>query len=299
MDRRQFLLSTSMAAAGTMLPLQQLFARKFGEFTPIRRNVGYFTASGGTIGWLASGDGFVVVDSQYPESAGECLDGLKKRTSSSLHALINTHHHGDHTAGNTVFEPAARQIVAHQNVPGLMKKAFQESEDAETEPAYPGTTFEKTWQLQAGDEIVHAKHYGPAHTGGDAVIYFEKANVVHMGDLVFNRMNPYTDRPSGASIHNWVSVLAMVEGEYPADAFYIFGHGTPKHGVTGSREDVAVMRRYLSALVNHVHEGREAGRPKEEIINLKSMPDFPEFEYFDWWTLKNNLEVVYQEAAEN
>lgn len=298
MDRRQFLLSTTMAAAGTMLPLQQLFARKFGEFTPIRRNVGYFTASGGTIGWLTSTGGFVVVDSQYPDSARECLEGLSDKTRSRLNALVNTHYHGDHTGGNAVFEETAQQIVAHKNVPGLMEKAFEESEDAESEPAYPDTTFDKTWQIQVGDETVHAKHYGPAHTGGDAVIYFEKANIVHMGDLVFNRMNPYTDRPSGASVHNWVTVLAMVEEEYPADARYIFGHGSPEFGVTGLKEDVAVMRRYLSSLVNHVQEGIEAGRSREEIVNLDSMPGFDNFLYADFWTLSQNLDVVYEEAME-
>ncbi|MDZ7717001.1 MAG: hypothetical protein U5J95_12380 [Balneolaceae bacterium] len=90
-------------------------------------------------------------------------------------------------------------MVAHENVPMLMKRS---AEDSDAEPTVPTTTYTDKWQMDAGDETVHVKYYGNAHTSGDSVIYFEKANVLHMGDLVFNRMNPYTDRPAGASIHN-------------------------------------------------------------------------------------------------
>jgi len=297
MDRRQFLIRSSLATAATMLPFHSLFAFREGSFTDLRRNVGYFTDRGGTIGWLASRDGFVVVDSQYPQTAEGCLTGLQEKTSHTLDLLVNTHHHGDHTAGNPVFKPVAKQIVAHENVPGLMKKAAEES-DNETEPAYPGTTYKDSWRAEVGDEILHLKHYGPAHTGGDTVVYFEKANVVHMGDLVFNRMNPYTDRPSGASVYNWIKLLKTVEDEYPSDSIYIFGHGKPEFGVTGGREDVAVMRNYLTTMVEHVEAGVEAGRSKEEIIDKDTIDGFEHFLYANFWSASQNLEVVYQEVME-
>lgn len=297
MDRRQFLVRSSMATAATLLPFNKLFAFKTGTFTDLRRNVGYFTDRGGTIGWLVADDGFAVVDSQYPQTAKGCLEGLQAKTSRALDMLINTHHHGDHTGGNPVFQPVAKTIVAHENVPGLMKKASEESE-SDTEPAYPTTTYENQWEADLGSETVHAKYYGNAHTSGDSVIYFENANIVHMGDLVFNRMNPYTDRPAGASVHNWIRVLAEVEDEYPADAIYIFGHGNPEFGVTGDKSDVAVMRSYLSAMIEHVEQGVEAGKSKEEIIDLEALEGFDNFQYADWWTLSQNLEVVYQEVME-
>lgn len=297
MDRRQFLIRSSLAAGATMLPFNKLLAFKEGSFTDLRRNVGYFTDRGGTIGWLAAKDGFVVVDSQYPQTAEGCLEGLQKKTEHTLDMLINTHHHGDHTNGNPVFKPVAKEIVAHENVPGLMEKAAQEG-DSDTEPAYPNTTYKDSWSADVGSETVHVKYYGRAHTSGDSVIYFEKANVVHMGDLIFNRMNPYTDRPAGASIHNWIKVLAEVEDEYPADAIYIFGHGKPEFGITGEKKDVGVMRNYLSAMVEHVTEGVEAGKSKEQIIDLESLDGFEDFLFMDWWTLSQNLEVVYQEVME-
>jgi len=296
MDRRQFITGSALAAAGTVLPLHPLLARKSLEtFTDLRRNVGCFTERGGTIGWLATEEALVVVDAQFPDPARLCIAGLEKRTSHPIDALINTHHHGDHTSGNTAFKGKAETIVAHENVPRLMRQA---REEGDPEPAYPDKTFSESWSLEAGDETVHATHYGPAHTGGDAVIYFERANVVHMGDLVFNRMNPYTDRPSGASIHNWIHVLETVVDEYPSDAIYIFGHAKEEFGVTGSAKDVLVMRDYLSALVEHVESGVDAGRAKEEIIDKERMEAFPQFQYAEWWTLSQNLEVVYAETID-
>lgn len=299
MDRRQFLRRTSLLAAGAAFPFNQIFAGAPGNFTALRRNVGYFTERGGTIGWLASPDGMVVIDSQYPQTAKHCLNGLKDRTDHPLDLLINTHHHGDHTSGNPVFKGVAEKMVSHENVPRLMKEAARESTEQEANTAYPTTTFADSWQMDLSDETVHAKYYGRGHTSGDSVIYFEKANVVHMGDLVFNRMNPYTDRPAGASMLNWIEILKTVAGEYPSDAMYIFGHGKPEYGVTGKKEDLGVMKNYLSAIVEHVRNGIEQGKSKEEITDQKVLAGFENFLYADFWTLPDNLGVAYEELTQS
>lgn len=298
MDRRQFLLRSSLLAAGAALPFKDILAHLPGEFKPLRRGVGYFTERGGTIGWLASPEGMVVIDSQYPETAKHCLNGLRDRTDHPLDLLINTHHHGDHTSGNPVFRGVAEKMVAHEKVPTLMKKTNRESE-GRGNTAYPSTTYSQSWKMDVGDETVHAKYYGRGHTSGDSVIYFEKANVVHMGDLVFNRMNPYTDRPAGASIRNWITILDRVAEEYPADARYIFGHGKPEAGVTGGKEELAVMRNYLSAIIEYVQKGIEQGRSKEEITQKKVLTGFEHFLYADFWTLPDNLGVAYEEITQS
>ena len=298
MDRRQFLRQSSLLAAGAAIPFTNLFAGAAGNFTTLRRNVGYFTERGGTIGWLASDDAMVVIDSQYPKSAQNCLNGLKDRSDHPLDLLINTHHHGDHTGGNPVFEGVAEKMAAHQNVPKLMKQANQEA-DGEGNTAFPTTTYSNSWKVDVGDEIIHAKYYGRGHTSGDSVIYFEKANLVHMGDLVFNRMNPYTDRPSGASMMNWVEILETVADEYPADAMYIFGHGKPEYGVTGNREDLSVMSNYLSSILEYVQQGVEQGKSKEEITDLEVLDGFENFLYADFWTLPDNLGVAYEEITQS
>ena len=109
-------------------------------------------------------------------------------------------------------------------------------------------------------EVVALKYYGPAHTGGDSVVTFEKANVVHMGDLVFNRRHPFIDRPGGASSAGWITVLEQAVADHQDDTIYIFGHAGQGFPVTGSKADLLYMRDYLSALLDYVR-GEMKERP--------------------------------------
>ena len=77
------------------------------KWEDIRRGIGIFTASGGTIGYLITNDGAIAVDSQFMPSAEPCVAGLKAKAPKGIELLINTHHHADHVSGN----PAFRQVV--------------------------------------------------------------------------------------------------------------------------------------------------------------------------------------------
>jgi glyoxylase-like metal-dependent hydrolase (beta-lactamase superfamily II) len=109
------------------------------------------------------------------------------------------------------------------------------------------------------------------------VVTFEKANVVHMGDLVFNRRHPFIDRPGGASIANWVKVLEGTIADHGADTIYIFGHAGTNWPATGSRADLAYMRDYLTALLEYVRGEMKAGKTRDVIVKstdlLKGFPD--------------------------
>jgi glyoxylase-like metal-dependent hydrolase (beta-lactamase superfamily II) len=257
------------------------------QFLPLRGGVGVFTGRGGTIGWLSSKDALAVVDTQFPDTAAACLVGIPGIGKRTIDATINTHHHIDHTGGNPVFGPASRVLVAQDNVPRLQFEAARRAEQNPTpraDPAtlvdrqvYADTTFAEVWRRELGGEIVTAEFRGPAHTGGDAVVMFEKANVVHMGDLVFNRIYPFVDRPGGASIRGWIKSLEDSAAAYPADAIYIFGHGNPRFGVTGGRGDLLAMRDFLSAVMERVQRDVAAGRDKPSVVGVENLPGFPDF----------------------
>jgi glyoxylase-like metal-dependent hydrolase (beta-lactamase superfamily II) len=266
------------------------------EFKPLRRHAGIFTGRGGTIGWLAAPTALVVVDTQFPDTAAVCLAGLPGRERRILDAVINTHHHADHTSGNPVFKPAAKTIVAQANVPKLQFAAAEKTGDVDKQ-VFADTTFAEVWRHDCGDDVVTAQHFGPAHTGGDAVILFERANVVHMGDLVFNRLYPYIDRPGGASVRGWVARLEEVHRTFPPDAIYIFGHGNAKFGVTGTRDDLLVMRDFFSALLDRVQRDIAAGKSKDETAALDNLPGFPDFHAPPPNRLAGNLSVVYDELT--
>ena len=277
LSRRQFLATSATAAvaapfarslwaqgAVTPTPTPPAQAPTY-TFTPVRRQVGYFTGQGGTIGYLVNAGGVLVIDSQYPASAKVFLEGLNTRSGNRpVDVLINTHHHIDHTGGNTVFKGVAKTIVAQTRVPALQKEANDKATPP-VEQTYADTTFDELWNHGLGDEMVRARTFTPAHTGGDIVVHFEQANIVHVGDLVWNGIQTYVDRPGGASAVNWISVCERIAATYPSDAIYLCGHAKAGLPVTLARADVLAMRDYLTAVVDFVRRGIAAGQSREAI----------------------------------
>ena len=293
-SRRTFLrrLGTAFAAAPFLSTVAPTLAQADG-FDTLRASVGTFTQRGGTIGWLLTDDGLVVVDTQYPESAPDCWNGLRDRSESPLAMVINTHHHGDHVGGNGVFAQYTDRLVAHANVPDLMRASAEE----EAKPTYPTETFEDTWSETVGDETLTLRSRGPAHTGGDAIIVFENANIVHIGDLVFNRAYPFIDVGGGADSKNWISSLETIHDALDDDTIVIHGHGNPEFGPTGGREDLLVMRDFLTALNEYVTQQRQAGASLEEMKQKEVLEGFEAFD-FDWaLSLADCIEAVYQEQT--
>jgi len=281
MNRRQFLASSSSAIVAATLREWPALAqgrqpRPVTKFQDLRGGTGIFTGQGGTIGWLVTLDGAVVIDSQFPATAQACVEGLNERSRRGIHVLLNTHHHADHTAGNKTFRPAVKFIVAHANSAEWQRSSAAEAK-TETDQTYPDQTFTNVWELKIGKEKVVAKYFGFGHTSGDVVISFEAANVVHMGDLMFNRLHPFIDRPAGASIANWITALERVPREHNADTIYIFGHSKDGLGPTGSRADLARFRDYLTAVLDYTRKQMAAGKSREQIASIDALPGFEEY----------------------
>jgi glyoxylase-like metal-dependent hydrolase (beta-lactamase superfamily II) len=270
--RRDFVAASAAAAAAAVLRPSFAWAVQAQQaqpvFTPIRRNVGYFTMRGGTIGYLVNPDAVVAVDSQFPAEATACIAGLNERSGGrAVDCLINTHHHGDHTGGNVSFRGVARIVVAHakaaehmRNPPGAEPPADQ---------LYPDVTFAESWSADAGDEKVTARHYGRAHTSGDIVVTFERANVAHMGDLLFHRRHPVVDRAAGATLRNWMTVLDRTLADHPRDTIYIFGHAAAGLPVIGTYTDLVRFHDYLGAVLAFVDARIRGGSSRDEILAVR------------------------------
>jgi glyoxylase-like metal-dependent hydrolase (beta-lactamase superfamily II) len=299
MDRRGFLRASSLAlAAGTLAP-RSVFARRQTAqvmFNELRGGVGFSTARGGTIGWYNSPDALVVVDSQFADTAQLFLDAQKQRNARPVDALINTHHHPDHTGGNTAFKTAgAKMIVGHARVPELMR---QQAGANAAQVTVPDVTFTDTWRQSFGRETIRAKYYAPAHTGGDAVIFFENANVAHMGDVGFFERHPIVDRPAGASVRGWIRLLEAVHADHNDQTIFVFGHSKMGTPVTGQRAGLLVLRDYFTAVLDHVQKGIAARQSKEQIAAVQSLPRFESWEATPpRLTLQNVVGVAYDELT--
>ncbi|MBA4135843.1 MAG: MBL fold metallo-hydrolase [Opitutus sp.] len=313
MNRRDFLISSSAAISLGLLARGSLFGQTtpgnaatpaaapagpplVTEFKKLRRGVGYFTGRGGTIGWLSGEHAVVAIDTQFAEPAQRFIAEMPGRGDRPFDVVINTHHHGDHTSGNATFRPVTKKLVAHEAVPELQRAAARRSPQS-GEPTVADTTFATTWRMEAGDEIISAQFFGPAHTGGDIAVYFERANIVHVGDLVFNRLYPVTDKAGGCQVRAWIAALERLQNTYPADALYIFGHGSAKFGVTGSKADVEQMATYLNALVAHVETAIKAGKSKAEIVTQQNLDGFEDYHAPRNSRLPTNLGVVFDELT--
>jgi cyclase len=297
MQRRQFIQNSAFTAAVLAFYQSDVFANagvnRAYQFKALRNDIGIFTEQGGTIAWLNGSSGFVVVDSQFPTSAPHVIEELKKLGEKPFKYLLNTHHHGDHTSGNIVFKGLVEHVVAHQNSLINQKLAAEKAKN-EAQQLFPDITFGKGWKAPIGKEKISSYYYGSGHTNGDVVYHFENANIVHVGDLVFNRRYPYIDKDNGAHIGNWITALDKIQTQFDNDTLFIWGHSLDPEKVTGNKDDVKAFRNYLDSLLTFVKGEMKAGKTKEEILKATSIPGAPE------WTgdgVVRSLSAAYTELT--
>lgn len=246
------------------------------DMIPLRRNIGIYKERGGTIGWLVQKDGIVVIDAQWKEQAQNLITEIRKMDDARFRYLINTHHHGDHTSGNIAFSGIVDHVLAHDNSKANQMKAAKRN-NTEAEQLYPDMTYTDRWQQEVGDEVVDIQYWGPAHTNGDSIIHFQKANIVHCGDLVFNRRFPYIDKANGAMIENWIQILQQMQTYFDPDTIFIFGHARDGFSLTGNKDDLNAFQDYLTAVLDFVSSEIQAGKSKEEILKATTIPGAPEW----------------------
>ncbi len=294
MNRKEFLRSGALITGGILLQGHKYFLRDNEQpagFKVIRDNFGIFNERGGTMGWYASKGAVVVIDSQFPESAKNFYNGLKTKTDRKIDFLINTHHHRDHTSGNYFLKDFTNKIVSSEKTKELQKK-FNGS-DPNNPQAYADITFDKEWTIDIGSEKINTMQICSAHTAGDIIIHFEKTNVAHMGDLVFNKVYPVIDLPGGSDLKGWIDYLEKAVKLFDADTIFIFGHAQTTEGVVGSSTDLLAMRDYISALMEFVTNEIKSGKTKDEIVSAQTIPYVTSVKEMWAGAMKRNIEAAY------
>ncbi len=297
-SRRNFIQKSILTTVGLSMAQRTLFASILTDELPykmslIRNNIGFFTEKGGTIGWMISKNGIVVVDTQFPEQSEHLIAEIQKQSDRKIDLLINTHHHGDHSSGNIAYKGRTNVLVAHENSKKNQMRVAKER-GQEDKQLYPDTTFDNSWSKKIDGETITLSYFGPAHTDGDAVIHFENANIAHMGDLMFNRRFPFIDKSAGASVKNWIEVLASAQKAYSKDTIFIFGHSDNGFDVIGNMEDIKAFQNYLYRLLDTVQAEIKAGKSEEEIMEIQSIKGADEWKGDG---IKRSLSATYQELA--
>ena len=299
MQRRSFLRNTGITIAGLSLLNKEILAAFLNQpawkIKMLTGDIGIFNERGGTIGFLLTKKGIVVIDAQFPDTAPHVIEELKKKSDKPFRYLINSHHHGDHTAGNMAFKGLVEHVVAHENSKtNQLRVATEQKMEAEKFLAPDITYGNDGWKLKMGKEKIQTYYFGAGHTNGDSLIHFQHANIVHMGDLVFNRRHPFIDKSSGASIANWIVLLDKALATFNKDTQFICGHAAPGYDFVVKPDDLKAFGDYLGNLLKFTEGEIKAGKSKEEIIKAKEIPGSPEWKDGN---IERSLTAAYTELS--
>jgi glyoxylase-like metal-dependent hydrolase (beta-lactamase superfamily II) len=222
------------------------------ETVPVAPGVAMLVGRGGNIGVSTGADGVFLIDDQFAPLTPKILAAVAKLSEAPVRFLLNTHWHGDHTGGNENVAGQGAVLVAHDHVRERMSreqvmKALDRTVPASPPAALPVVTFGADLTLHWNGDAIHAIHVPNAHTDGDAIVHFTRANVLHMGDTYFAGRFPFIDVDSGGSIDG---VIAAVDrGLALADAATKI---IPGHGALSNRAELAAYRAMLATVRERV-----------------------------------------------
>ena len=214
---------------------EQDFSKVQIKVTKVSGNIYMLEGSGGNIAASVGDDGIVIVDDQYAPLADKIAAALKNIgvTDKPVRFVINTHYHGDHTGGNAPFANKGATVIAQDNVRKRMASGGKAGNGGsiamDVKPAEKGAlpiiTFDHDVTVHLNGEDIRALHFPGGHTDGDSIIFFPKANVVHMGDDYVRYGFPFIDVTSGGSVQGMIAACEKVIPMLPPDVKVIPGHG--------------------------------------------------------------------------
>ncbi|MEL6874639.1 MAG: MBL fold metallo-hydrolase [Pseudomonadota bacterium] len=234
----------------------------------LSEGVAVLFGAGGNLGVSYGPDGTVLIDDQFAPLTPKIQAVIAELGAEPVKYLINTHWHGDHTGGNENFGKAGALIMAHDHVRERMQgiqKTGRGNDPASPKEALPVVTYHDGLKLHLNGDEVHVKHMRHAHTDGDSIVFWKKANVLHMGDLYFNKVTlPFIDLNSGGNARG---VLAAAE-----KALKMGDENTkviPGHGPMATKADLAEYRDMMKSVIGAVESAMADGKSLEEIQAMK------------------------------
>ncbi len=229
---------------------------------------------GGNIGISVGNDDVFMIDDQYAPLTPKIRAAIATVSPKPVRFLLNTHWHGDHTGGNENMAGAGAIIVAHDNTRKRMTReqfiaAFNMKVPPSPTAALPIVTFSESLSLYLNGDSVRATHFRNAHTDGDVIVTFEKANVVHMGDIFFNGMYPLVDLSTGGSIDGIIAAVDQVLPRTTANTRFI-----PGHGPLGNRDDLVRYRSVVKTIRDRVARLVARRRTLAQVVAAKPTADY-------------------------
>ncbi len=274
MKNMLFALALSVFASTPGFAQQQRdFSKVVIKTTKITDSFYALEGEGGRIGILTGPDGILMVDTQFAQISDRILAAIRQISDAPFRILVNTHVHGDHTGGNANFAKQGATIMAR---PLLRARLINPAAPPGVKPlppapaqALPVVTFDTETTLHMNGEAVRLIPAPVAHTDGDTLVYFPKANVIMTGDFFRSEGFPNIDIINGGSLNGLLASFETVLKLGPADAIIAPGHGpiTNKTAVAEHRDMVVTVRNKVDALIKQ-------GKSQDEVVAAAPAADF-------------------------
>lgn len=221
----------------------------------------------GNIAVSVGSDGIFLVDSMYGPMHQKIMDALGRISRQPVRFVVNTHLHGDHTAGNDAMAKLGAVIISHENMRTRMAAQRNNPPPA---AALPVLTYRDSLTVHVNGEDIQIFHPDPAHTDGDSIIYFKRANVMHVGDVPASLRYPNIGVDDGGSVDGMMAAGRLVMNVANPQTRIIPGHLGPIVGFNEIEQQLtmfaAVRERVLTAI--------RAGRTLEQVVASKPTADF-------------------------
>jgi glyoxylase-like metal-dependent hydrolase (beta-lactamase superfamily II) len=268
--RLKLLAATALALAAAPAAAQGDLSKVEIRTERLAPGVAVLFGAGGNIGVSYGEDGTIIVDDQFAPLTDRIVSAVRKLKDDPVRFVVNTHWHYDHTGGNENLGKRGAVILAHSNVRERMSTdqfitALNAKVPASPKEALPVVTFEDGVTLHLNGDTLHVVHVANAHTDGDSLVHWQKADVLHMGDTFFFRESfPFVDLSSGGSIDGVIAAANK--------ALAIAGPRTkiiPGHGPIATRADLVAYRDMLVDIRAKVQAGIRAKRSLAQIQATK------------------------------
>jgi glyoxylase-like metal-dependent hydrolase (beta-lactamase superfamily II) len=245
---------------------ERVFVRRYGTWRglPFDQNIGV----------ILGANGAVVVDTRASHRlADDLLAELRTLTRDPIAAVVNTHHHWDHTWGNARLLPAptwghrrcAERVVSDSDEARrrlIEEDASLAEELSEVAFTPPGQLFDERATIDLGDRQLELRHLGRGHTDNDIVVLIPDADVVFGGDLVENDAPPsFGDAFPIAWAETASRLAALVDGAL-----------VPGHGSVG---DAGFAERQVAELVRVAEIGRSVVAGEQEETEAARRGPYP------------------------
>ena len=272
---RTFAALLLAASPLALFPVSQAHAQETDRFAnveikaePLAHGVAVLFGAGGNIGVSYGPDGTVLIDDQFAPLTPKIQAAIADLGAEPVTYLINTHWHGDHSGGNENFGKAGALIMAHDHVRERMlgiQKSGRGNDPASPVKALPTVTYHDGIKLHLNGDEVQVRHMKHGHTDGDSVIFWKKANVVHMGDLFFHKMSlPFIDLNSGGNVRGVLAAAEKVLTMVNEDTKII-----PGHGPMATKADLIAYRDMLKTVIGAVEKAQGEGKSLEAVQAMK------------------------------